>query len=299
MLVSIRSLEVPELGASLRRQQLRHRHLTCKLVEARGVVMDDLLLAPTSIPTSVPGWPVVTVVLHGKGVVRADGYGSEAVPRELVWTPPGLDYRGRGGEGGTILVLLLQWDPAVFGGAGESADSARLRATDFDRLRGGVAEALAAGYDGARAAVALERICTALRALGLMDARPTAGDLFVPVDGAVERAGRAVDALLSNLHGMPGTLDLHQRLGRSAAHTRRLVTAYADALRAQGATSWRDMLHSWRLYMGASLMTAKRATTERVASALGYRSPAAFCHAFALAGMPSPGAIRSLARKLA
>lgn len=298
--MSVRRLDVPEIGASIGRHFFRHTHLTCKVVEARGVVAEDLLIAPTRIPTSEGSWPVVTVVLEGQGLVRAGDRGEQAMPRDLVWTPPGLDYRGRGGDGGRLLALLVQWDPAVFGGTSSgNADRARLHTRDFDRLRAAIADAQSAGHDGQLAAGAVERICAALRALGLLDARPTAADLHTDVAPDLARAGRAVDALLSNPRSMPAALDLQARIHRSPAQARRLVTTYADVLRAQGATGWREMLHAWRLYVGATLMTAERATTEAVARALGYRSPAAFCHAFALAGMRSPGAIRSLVRQLA
>lgn len=51
--------------------------------------------------------------------------------------------------------------------------------------------------------------------------------------------------------------------------------------------------------IGALLMTSRRARTERVAELLGYGSAAAFCHAFAGAGLPSPGNVRRVVDELA
>jgi hypothetical protein len=46
-------------------------------------------------------------------------------------------------------------------------------------------------------------------------------------------------------------------------------------------------------------MTTAVARTERVAELLGYGSATAFCHAFAGAGLPSPGEIRRVVKQLA
>lgn len=58
-----------------------------------------------------------------------------------------------------------------------------------------------------------------------------------------------------------------------------------------GGSSWQRILHWWRLLMATTLMTARGATTELVAAALGYGSPRSFCLAMAEAGLPSPGRI--------
>lgn len=296
MLVSIRHVDVPELGARLGRHLFRSPYVVCKIVRFQGVLADDRVISPSGIPTSLPGWPMVTVVLDGEGLVRGGRRGDSASVRDLVCTPPGLEYQARACDPSGTKALLVQWDPAVLGPAPAAAGRSRLHARDFDRLRAAAREAVEAGYDGRRAAHAVSHLCGVLRAVGLIDAHPSADDLTTRPNASLERAGRAVDVLLSKPVAAPSIVDLQSSLGRSAAQTHRIVAAYAEALRSQGATGWREILHAWRIYMGMSLMTAERATTERVARVLGYRSPVAFCHAFANAGLPSPGTLRDAMR---
>jgi hypothetical protein len=297
MLVSIRGIDAPDLKASLGRHLVRHPHFVLKIVDSRGVLSDDRVLSGLPIPMSVPGWPMVTMVFHGHGLVRADGRGAEIVPRHVVWTPPGMDYRAR--TDGTR-AMLLQWDPEVFGGLGPTGpDRLRVASADFFRVREAVAATVSAGRDTTRAATAVVALFEVLRAQGLVSTRPDVGDLARPVDPIVVRAGVAIDVALSTPGMTPGSVDIERYLARSPAQTRRIVRQYADALRMHGASSWRDMLHVWRAFVGAALMTAGRATTEGVAHLLGYGSPVAFCHAFAQAGLPSPGRLGAFVRQLA
>ena len=60
---------------------------------------------------------------------------------------------------------------------------------------------------------------------------------------------------------------------------------------------WRSALHQARVLSALRLLSAPGATTERVAKLAGFRSPSALCHTFAVAGLPSPGALAREARR--
>jgi hypothetical protein len=94
-------------------------------------------------------------------------------------------------------------------------------------------------------------------------------------------------------------VDLTRALGCSERQARYLVGEYAEAYALQGATEWRTLVNVWTTYLAGLLMTARGATTEGVASLLGYGSPNAFCHALTNAGLPSPGEMRRRVAHLA
>lgn len=298
MLVSARTFEAPSLGASLSRRIVRHRSFFVKLVGMRGVVMEDSLVAPSRLAI-VHGWPLLTIPVAGCGVVRSGRLASRLEARELAWTPSSGDYRARVEEHG-VQALVVQWDPAVFGRAGDTAPvKAALGARDYERIHAVTRRIAEAGYDARRASAAAADLFAVLRSLGFLDTTAAAGDLLTPVDPHVVSAGAAIDRVLSAPCLAPAQLDIETAIARSPAHTRRLVNRYAEALRLQGARGWRDLLGTWRLYLGTVLMTAPRATTEAIARLLGYGSPHAFCHAFANAGLPAPGELRRITRALA
>jgi transcriptional regulator GlxA family with amidase domain len=59
-------------------------------------------------------------------------------------------------------------------------------------------------------------------------------------------------------------------------------------------TDWRSVKEFHRLLTAAAFVTRPGATLADVARAVGYRSPASLCAAFAQLGLPSPGTLRSL-----
>jgi hypothetical protein len=138
-----------------------------------------------------------------------------------------------------------------------------------------------------------------LHELGLIDRHPEPGDLASVVATDVVRAGAATDRVLSELSANPMSVDIEASLDRSPAQTRRLLQRYALPRQCEEFMNWRHQRNLWRIYIGAFLMTSPRAETAAVARLLGYRSAAAFCHAFANAGLPSPGNVRQLVRELA
>ena len=64
-------------------------------------------------------------------------------------------------------------------------------------------------------------------------------------------------------------------------------------------SDWRTIRDRWRLNTALLAMSHPRARTESVATAVGYGSPNALCHAFREANIPSPGSIRDALARLA
>lgn len=60
--------------------------------------------------------------------------------------------------------------------------------------------------------------------------------------------------------------------------------------------SWRSVRDFYRVLMGTILASSPGVTTRGLATILGYTTPDALCHAFANAGLPSPGAVKKLRR---
>jgi AraC-like DNA-binding protein len=115
---------------------------------------------------------------------------------------------------------------------------------------------------------------------------------LVTSDPTNQAAMNAVDAILNELREHPQLIDLEASLGCSRwTLTRRLHALHKTyALSGLGgATDWRSMRDFARLRVAGLLMSNPRATTRGIAEYVGYRSPEAMCHAFANAGLPSPG----------
>lgn len=128
------------------------------------------------------------------------------------------------------------------------------------------------------------------RAAGAPLSSWSADDLDEEVPEAVLRVGRALDETLSNLAGRPMVIDLDRILGLSSRQVQRVVRSFNERF-GFNALGWRDTLNRRRTLIGAAMMTAPGATTDAIARAMGYASPAAFCRAMAGASLPSPGNI--------
>jgi hypothetical protein len=295
MLLSVRRVAIPELEAAVDRLVAWDPTFLVRLVMIHGVIADDVLLEGVTTPTIVPRWPVLTIALDGTGVVRQKDAAILGTTGELVWAPSGAEFRARSGDRG-VRCLVVQWDPRVLSGPTDARlTRAPLRARDFASI-GAAADRIAlSGYDTARARDAVDALFDVLRALGFVDARPPREPSATT---RLARAGEVVDQCLSNLSANPTALDIEGALRCSPAHARRTMQSYVARLGFSDAKNWRELRTSWRLYMGALLMTSPRATTDLVARALGYGSPVAFCHAFTNAGLPSPGSVRAAVDRL-
>jgi hypothetical protein len=136
-----------------------------------------------------------------------------------------------------------------------------------------------------------------LRAEGLPFDPVGASDLVESVDPLMPRLSAAMGDALSRLSGNPASVDLEDAFGASRSTIGRLVDAFLRRYRLNG-RSWRPFRDRWRLVGGAVLMSAPGARTEEIARAVGFGSSNAFCHAFAQAGLPSPGRVRAVLHEL-
>lgn len=106
-----------------------------------------------------------------------------------------------------------------------------------------------------------------------------------------------VDTMLTNLEASPDASDWE----RASGATRRTLTRQTHSVHQRyglsglhGQTDWRSVRDFHRLLIGTIFLTHESASVASVARALGYRAPGALCHAFARAGLPPPGKIRTL-----
>jgi hypothetical protein len=288
----------------IRRWLVRHPSFLVKIVQSRGVCSEDLLWEKARLWTVVPEWPCVGVPIRGHGLMR-DGRSALEMRRGYVgYVERGGDFRART-EPADAFGVFLQWDPAVFGGKGASAQSmsrAPIATPDLARVERAV-DRIVAGAPRLEADVG--ELFAVFGSLGLLsgahggrDAREL-GDLVLPPSPRVARVGAAIDGVLSRTGARPMVVDLMRALDCSERQARYLVSEYVGEYALQGATEWRTLVTVWTTYLAGLLMTAKGATTEWVASLLGYGSPNALCHALMNAGLPSPGEMRRKVATLA
>ncbi|CAN5916901.1 hypothetical protein BH11MYX4_BH11MYX4_69660 [soil metagenome] len=113
-----------------------------------------------------------------------------------------------------------------------------------------------------------------------------------------QRLFDAIDATLANLDDGPAVVGLEEKLGWSRRTVSRRTSELHQRYGLSGidGESWRTVRDFYRLLVGTILASNPDVTTRGLAVILGYASPDALCHAFANAGLPSPGAIRKLPR---
>ncbi len=301
MIVSRRFFLWSAADVELRRWLFRHPSFLVKIVAARGVCSEDRLWESTRLWALVHDWPSVSIPVRGRAVIRSATSAMEIGGGQIGFVARGSDFRARTEpEGG--LGVFVQWDPAVFGRPSDCPlVGQRLSGEDLARVEAALTRLMAETHAPLELEAAVAELFRVLGALGVLSTRPEAGDLVVPARPSLRTimTGRAIDSVLSRAADRPMVVDLTTALGCSERHARGLVREYADAYALQGATTWRTLVGLWRTYLAGLLMTAPDATTERVATVLGYGSPTAFCHALSNAGLPSPGEMRRLVADMA
>ena len=296
MFLSHRTVVLPEVSALLATHAVVHTGYRVHAVFRENVISEDALLNRGFDRRGAKGRPVATALLEGRARLR--------LPAGDHWLEPGelcvVDSKAlllMRQEGPRYRSVVCEWEPGVFGDR-PSAPVSVARVPDA-ALAALAAFAGALGDEGADVAgVARElpRLWSTLAALGVPLARAESR-LVEPVDEAVLRLARALDALLSNLQGGPMLVDLSEALGLSARQINRLVLEFNERY-GFNASGWRDTRNRWRLLMGATLMTAPGAASDAVAHAVGFASAATFCRALANVGLPPPGEIAAAVRAL-
>ena len=140
----------------------------------------------------------------------------------------------------------------------------------------------------------------ALRALGLPLEPETWEEPLLAEDPSDQAWSSAIDAALSDLAGGPASADLERRVAKSRSTVFRRSREFHGKFGLTGLSGpeWRSVRDFYRLLVGTIVMGHPDAGTREVAGLLGYRSAEAFCHAFANAGLPSPGRVRESVRQL-
>lgn len=291
VLREIRVLDAPELGASHLSIEVRSPILRASVHRGTNVTSDYGLVDRASQFVQRMSRPCLTVLLEGDGRFDEGGQHLAVSSGDIALS----DQRNGGTEaysGARSLYLALDWDPVAIGGRFvEPVAIERLGPRERERLSG-AARALE-GLEPERACV---EIVDVLRAAGVPFERLTTGDLGLGADETEQALARALGAHLSNLRAHPAIEDLVETLGWSPRLVHRRLAASA---RRYGVPweHWRALLHYQRMLSALRLLAAPGATTESVARLTGFRAPTALCHAFAKAGLPSPGTLARDARR--
>jgi AraC-like DNA-binding protein len=258
-----------------------------RLVELKGVMDDERLGSPAVGRGIEEARARLTLVLAGRLCVWARdrawelgaGEGALVVPLSLMSS-----------AGGPCVVVELDW-----------ALDSQVPSASFLRLSPGlsgsaweVARALGAAGSG-------EGAPPFARAAAGLTARLRAAGIDVPLhrgvehDAAGQRVIDALDGALSRLDLHPQSVDLEARLGCSRWTLTRVLHQFHTTYGVcgiGGGTDWRSVRDFARLQGARILSTQEGASLGAVARSVGYRSTEAMCHAFANAGLPSPGQVR-------
>ncbi len=273
--------------------ELRTPELRIGLHRGRNVASDYALLAKATPFLDRPARGTgATIVLEGGARFEDDGRQAWLGPGDVVVS----DQTRRATEahaGERSCVLILEWRHDVLGAPRVGAfDVAPLGPKDLRRVAD-----IASSFGEAPSASGAVRLLDALRAWGLPFERVTAIDLERRVEEPANHAvATAVASSLSRLDGLPAIDELGEALAMHSRTLHRKLGALADDY-AMPWANWRSALHLTRVLTAMRCLAAPGATTEAVARIAGFRSPAALCHTFAEAGLPSPGALARAARR--
>jgi AraC-like DNA-binding protein len=267
-------------GATLSRQRAIAPSFVIKRVETRGVLDDERPLSTLGRDTT-SSRARASIVLEGRTVSFAQGRSWELEAGQALVVSPLAGMYSR--SLAPSILLELDWD------AGGEECSGRL--TLPAPLLGAARELARSLRDGDAPGVSLHgrAVFGGLRPLGL---GPFDVEALQTVDGPRQRVVDAIDDLLTNLEGQPQIVDLETRLGCSRWTLARVIRDLSKTyglFGVGGGTDWRSMRDFMRLRVAGIFMTHAQATTASVARAVGYGSAEAMCHAFAHAGLASPG----------
>lgn len=239
------------------------------------------------------------VVLRGHMEVTVGGRFFELTAGDFMLVPRLADVLTFAGDD---MVLEIDWD------AGSPIASAKVEGIEHGRLRGRSLEAatsiaVALAEEGTAALAVLRDVmptaARSLAALGLpLDADGFAPELAQGVDADMQRLFDAIDATLTRMDDGPAVVELEAQLGWSRRTVSRRTTDLHARYGLSGVDgqSWRAVRDFYRLLLGTIFASHPDITTRQLATVLGYASPDALCHAFANAGLPSPGSVKKLRR---
>lgn len=298
MLLSHRRVRVRELGAAHATHAVVHSRYRVHVVDNARIVAEDRLFAPSFPRRDRVRRPVATVLLDGRARISGPGGDHWLEPGSVTLIEGKGSIRMRQEGMPSYRSVSFEWDREWMGGSVGGVQPGSLDPAALERVRR-IGELIArSGTASAQVAAAVAELSAILRANGVPLEHRGPGELLEPVAPRDAELSHALDAGLSNLTAKPMLVDLRDTLDVGARQLNRLVASFNKRY-GFNAGSWQDTRTRRRLMIGANLMTAPGATTELVARAVGYGSAAAFCHALAAQGLPSPGALARHVSELA
>jgi AraC-like DNA-binding protein len=273
---SSRRVEAPKLRAYLSNVALVHTQCRLHAVHNARVVNEDLLLERGFVRAGGVSRPVMTILLEGTARVSAYGehHWLEAGDVLVVAAKQEVHMRQ---AGDSYAALAFEWSPPFL-----DAPHARVVRSKLD------VTAARAIWSEARDETSIPMKVVG-QLLDLIKKKPS-GSLDERVPERAQDLTRALDEALSALAKQPMMGDLSERLGVSTRQLNRIVRDYNETY-GFNATGWIDTRNRRRLLIGATLMTAPKATASYVARVVGYRSATAFARALGLASLPPPSEI--------
>jgi hypothetical protein len=293
VLREVRSFEAPELGVTHRKIELRSPGLRIG-TECNTHIASDFALVERASPfLEHTRRPQLLVLLDG--VARLDEQGHR------LWYESGTVAVSDGGLGGLDAIagdcsrwIVLSWDPELFAAPIHGrAQLAPIGPRDLARL-----ERLSRTLAGPESTAAAVEMIDVLRSFGVGFEPVSAGDLAEAARPAEEeqRLHEVIAQQLTQLDSSPAIVDLIDELGFGERQLHRRIAKLATRYNLPW-TNWRSALHHARMLHAIRLIGVPGATTEQVARLAGFRAPTALCHAFADAGLPSPGVLARAARR--
>jgi len=285
MLIDVRRVDVPALHASHEHAVVRTPHLRLGWFRSQRIVTDFGLLGRAMPFGHHLNRATLTILLEGQGRFEEHGVRGYLAPAQFVVS----DQRRRGTEaycGESCSYLLLEWEPGVHGAPfAHPFAIERLGPRDYARIER--AARLVGGPESVRAIV---EVLDVLRGVGLgidrVDPRELEADPPEEIK-PLQPLFNVVSEKLSSLHELPTIEDLAQALGWNQRQIHRRMASLRETYNLSW-THWREAVHQARMLHAMRLLGVPGATTELVARLSGFRAPAALCHAFAKAGLPSP-----------
>jgi AraC-like DNA-binding protein len=279
-------MRLPNVGRCAEVVDLWHTRFRARVARSSDLVYDDAIVG--RIPVS-PQRRRIVVILDGRAYVHAGAGSSELGPAEFRVAPQEAVSSMRN-EGRPYRFLAFDWHEDFIVAGGPGGDG-KLGTADVERLRA-LADTMADSWNEPEVlASTVERAWNVLVAAGAVKDRLEARELREPVPRGLSALSRALCDVGGRMQAGPTIVDVESRLGMSRRHVARLFQDMASRYGVDGA-SWRQTIDLWRLRSAVALLTHPDARTAQVARAVGYASPEALCHAFARAGLPSPGRIR-------
>jgi len=289
VLVDSRRSVFPELGASYEMVDVRTPWLRVLHSRSRGLVTDfGVLNRAMPFLHRLGERSTLTLVLTGAGRFDARERHSYLAAGDLAISEASTGTEAYAGD-----ALAIEWDPDVLGARRSPGLSLeRLSSAHVQRI----AE-LTGLLSSERRGPAIVEILDVLRANGLGIERVELGELTPNDDQRrpTQALQNAMSARLAALQELPAIDEIATTLGWDQRRVHRQMTQLRDTYRIVW-RHWRELLHQARMLRALQLLTIPSATTELVARLSGFRSPSALCHAFANAGLPSPGRLALIAR---